>query len=138
MQERTLAILKPDCLKKKLVGTVLERIQKNGFTISGMKMLHLDEKTAKEFYKVHKDKPFYSSLINFMTEGPVIVAVLEKENAIESWRALMGNTDPRKAAEGTIRKEFAENVERNLVHGSDAQETAKTEVSFFFSTAELL
>jgi nucleoside-diphosphate kinase len=136
--ERTLAILKPDCVKRLLCGKIIDKILDSGFTIIGLKMMRLKKEQVEAFYIVHKGKPFYPSLINFMTEGPIIVAVLEKENAVAAWRTLMGNTDPAEAAEGTLRKMYAETVSRNVLHGSDAPETAHSEIAFFFSESELL
>lgn len=135
--ERTLAIMKPDCVQKKLAGKVIDKILEKKFDILGLKMMRLTTSQAQAFYDVHQGKPFYDELVDFMTEGPVIVAALEKENAIKDWRALMGATNPKEADEGTIRKLYAENVGRNIVHGSDAVDTAKREIGFFFSEAEL-
>ncbi len=134
---RTLAILKPDCLKKKLMGTILSRIEQAGFSIIAAKIIHLTTAQAEAFYKVHYGKPFYFGLIEFMTEGPCMVAVLEKENAVADYRTLMGNTDPSQAAPGTIRHEFASTIRQNIVHGSDSLENAEREISFFFSESEL-
>ena len=136
--ERTLAIMKPDCVQKKLQGKVIDKILSNGFDVLGMRMIRLSTSQAQAFYDVHQGKPFYDELVEFMTEGPVVVAALEKGNAIRDWRALMGATNPEQADEGTIRKLYAENVGRNIVHGSDAAETAKREIGFFFSEAELV
>ncbi len=136
--ERTLAIIKPDGVARHLAGEVLALIEKSGFTLVGMKMIRLSRVQAGRFYEIHKEKPFYGELLNFMTEGPVVVAVLEKENAVEAWRALMGLTNPQQAAEGTIRRLYAENVSRNVVHGSDSPENARREIDFFFSASELI
>lgn len=136
--ERTLAIFKPDCINKKLSGIVIDKILNSGFIIVSLKMMRLKREQVEAFYNVHKGKPFYPGLINFMTEGPVIVAVLEKEHAVADWRALMGKTDPFEAAEGTLRRLYAESVSRNVLHGSDAVETANREIAFFFSESELL
>jgi nucleoside-diphosphate kinase len=136
--ERTFAIIKPDAVAAGHAGKIIDTILENGFRIVGMKMKHLSEKEAQAFYAVHKGKGFFSGLIKFMTEGPAVVMVLEAPDAIKKWREVMGATNPEKAAEGTIRKRFAENIERNCVHGSDAPETAAVEVPFFFSTSELL
>lgn len=136
--ERTLAIMKPDCIQKKLAGKVIDKILDKEFNILGLKMIRLSSSQAAAFYDVHQGKPFYDELVEFMTEGPVIVAALEKANAIQDWRALMGATNPEEAGEGTIRKLYAENVGRNIVHGSDAADTAKREIGFFFSEAELV
>lgn len=136
--ERTFTILKPDCVKDGHVGKVIDKILTSGFNILGMKMLKMTRAVAEGFYEIHKDKPFFEELINFMTEGPCIVAALEKHNAVEDYRLLMGATDPSKAADGTIRKEFAENISRNVVHGADSPENATREISYFFSTSELI
>ena len=136
--ERTLAILKPDCVKQRLIGQVLQIIQDDGFTILALKMLKLSRAVAESFYDIHKDKEFFPYLIDFMTEGACVVTVLEKENAIQAYRTLMGSTDPVNANEGTIRKKFAENVSRNVVHGSDSLENGLREISFFFSESELV
>ncbi len=130
--EKTLAIIKPDAIRKKLAGKIIDRIYEKGFNIGGLKMIRLKENQANEFYKVHAERPFYSDLVKYMTSGSVIVAALEKENAIKDWRNLMGATNPAEAAEGTIRKDFGENIEANAVHGSDSPETAAIEVPFFF------
>ncbi|HPG38284.1 MAG TPA: nucleoside-diphosphate kinase [bacterium] len=135
--ERTLAILKPDCLQKKLVGAVLSRIEQAGFSIIAARILHLTPTQAEAFYSVHLGKPFYPGLIEFMTQGPCMVAVLEKDNAISDYRALMGNTDPALAAPGTIRHEYATTIRYNIVHGSDSHENAGREIAFFFSESEL-
>jgi nucleoside-diphosphate kinase len=136
--ERTFGIIKPDAVAAGHVGAILSIIQENGFRMIGMKMRRIAKPEAEAFYAVHKERPFFSGLVKFMTEGPVVVMVLERENAIAKWRDVMGATNPANAAEGTIRKRFAENIERNSVHGSDAPETAAQEIPFFFSTAELL
>ena len=135
--QRTLAIIKPDAVAKNHTGDIIAIIQKEGFRIIGMKMLHLKKAQAAAFYAVHVGKPFYDSLTAFMTDGPIVVMALEKENAIADWRKLMGATNPEKAEEGTIRKRFAESIERNATHGSDAEDTARFELSFFFSGYEL-
>jgi nucleoside-diphosphate kinase len=136
--ERTFAIIKPDAVAAGKAGAILAEIEKSGFRIRGMKMTRLSQVQAEGFYEVHKARPFYQSLVTFMTEGPVVVLVLEREGAIAKWRELMGATNPANAAEGTIRKQFAESIERNAVHGSDAPETASVEIPFFFTTSELL
>lgn len=136
--ERTFGIIKPDAVAKGHTGEILAIIERNGFCIVGMKMRRISKQEAEAFYAVHTARPFFSGLVTFMTEGPVVVLALERENAIAKWREVMGATNPANAAEGTIRKRFAENIERNSVHGSDAVETAAVEVPFFFSTAELL
>jgi len=136
--ERTFAIIKPDAVAAGHAGAILAKIEENGFRIRGMKMTRLSQAQAEGFYAVHKERGFFSGLIQFMTEGPVMVLALERENAIAKWRELMGATNPANAAEGTIRKQFADNIERNAVHGSDAPETAAIEIPFFFATSELL
>ena len=136
--ELTLAILKPDAVSRGVAGEILSLIERNEFRVRGMKMLRLSRTAAEGFYAVHRGKPFFPGLIEFMTEGSVIVLALERENAIEKWREVMGATNPAQAAEGTIRKKFAKNIERNAVHGSDAPETAAVEIPFFFNMAELL
>jgi len=136
--ERTLAILKPDCVRKNLIGKVIKRIESEGFKIVALKMVKLNSNTAGEFYAVHKDRPFFYDLVSFMTSGPCVPIVLQKENAIADFRKLIGNTDPTKAEEGTIRKMYADSKEQNIVHGSDAPDTAKFEISHFFSNRELV
>jgi nucleoside-diphosphate kinase len=136
--ERTLAILKPDCVRKKLQGEVLGRIQKAGFRVLGFKQLRLTRETAGAFYAVHKGRPFYDGLVEFMSSGACVPIALEKDNAVADFRALIGATDPREAAEGTIRKLFADNKGENIVHGSDSAENGRIEVAFFFSERELV
>ena len=136
--QRTLSIIKPDAVAAGRGGEILAMIEKAGFRILGMRMLRLRREQAEEFYAVHKGKPFYEGLVNFMTEGPVVVLALEREDAIAKLREVMGATNPANAAEGTIRRRFATNIERNCVHGSDAPATAEVELRFFFSTSELL
>jgi nucleoside-diphosphate kinase len=136
--ERTFGIIKPDAVTNGHVGDILALIEHNGFRIVGLKMLRLAKAEAEAFYAVHNQRPFFGGLVTFMTEGPVVVMVLEREDAIAKWREVMGATNPANAAEGTIRKRFAENIERNSVHGSDSAETAAQEIPFFFSSAELL
>ncbi len=137
--QRTLAIIKPDAVKKNATGEILNLIFKNGFQIVGMKMLHITKEQAEGFYAVHAGKPFFHSLTNFMSSGPIVVMALEKpDDAINAWRQLMGATNPANAEEGTIRKRFAESIERNAVHGSDADETARFELSYFFAGYELM
>ncbi len=136
--ERTFAIIKPDAVADGHSGDIISIIQKAGFKVVGMKMKRLSTLEAEGFYAVHKERPFYGSLVKFMTEGPVVVMVLEAPDAIKKWRETMGATNPANAAEGTIRKRFATSIERNCVHGSDAPETAAVEIPFFFSSAELL
>ena len=135
---RTLAILKPDCIKKHLAGKVIAHIQDAGFNIAGLKMVRLTEDTAKGFYEVHFGKPFFDGLIKYMISGPCIPIVLERENAVEEFRKIIGATDPSKAMEGTIRKLYADNIQENIVHGSDSDENASKEISHFFSQKELL
>lgn len=136
--EQTFAIIKPDAVKINATGEIIKRIQSNGFKIKAMKMLRLSREMAEEFYDVHRGKPFYDELNSFMISGPIVAMVLEKENAIKDWRELMGATDFRKAAEGTIRRDFGSAMEKNAVHGSDAPETAAKEISFFFSRMEIV
>ncbi len=136
--ERTLAILKPDCVRKGLQGEVLSRIQKSGFKVLGFKQIRLAKVTAGAFYAVHKGRPFYDGLVDFMSSGPCVPVALERENAVAEFRKLIGATDPKDAAEGTIRKVFADSKGENIVHGSDSPENGKIEVSFFFSEAELV
>jgi len=135
--EQTLAICKPDSVKRNLVGQILTQIEAAGLQIKALKRLTLTRRQAEAFYDVHRERPFFASLCDYMTSGPVVVAALEGERAIERWRELMGATDPAKAAEGTIRRKFGQNIEQNAVHGSDARETAAREVAFFFSGIEL-
>ncbi len=137
-QEKTLAIIKPDALEKGIVGEVCQRMENGGLKIVGMKMLALTPKKAEGFYAVHQGKPFFANLIKFMSSGPCVVICLEGEGAIRRWRDIMGATDPEKAAEGTIRKDFGNNIEKNAVHGSDAAETARFEISYFFEPNELV
>jgi len=132
MTEKSLAIIKPDAVKKNIIGKIIQRIEDEGFKISAMKMLHLTKDEAKGFYIVHKAKPFYESLTDFMSSGPVVVMALERENAISHWRQVMGATDPAQAEPGTLRHAYGFSVERNAVHGSDARETAEWELNYFF------
>jgi nucleoside-diphosphate kinase len=136
--ERTFGIIKPDAVAKGYAGAILAAIEETGFKLVGFKKVRLSTAQARAFYEVHKERPFYNDLVKFMTEGPVVVMVLEKENAIADWRKLMGATNPEKADAGTLRKRFAENIERNAVHGSDGPETAAVEIPFFFTGSELL
>ncbi len=135
--QRTLGIIKPDAVKKNVVGKIISIIEENGIKIKAMKMVKLTKKQAEGFYYVHKDKPFFNDLIKFMTSGPVVLMLLEGENVIEKWRKLMGVTDPAKADEGTIRKLFGTDIEKNAVHGSDAPETAEFETKYFFNALEI-
>lgn len=132
----TFTIVKPRAVSKGYTGPILNMIHDAGFRISAMKMLQLTENEARTFYAVHKERPFYGDLVEFMVSGPIVVAILEKENAVEDYRNLIGATDPSKAEEGTIRKLYAESVQANAVHGSDSDENAGIEGAFFFSTAE--
>jgi len=136
--ERTFAMIKPDAVARGNTGDILSIVEKAGFRIVAMKKHHITEAQAQGFYEVHKARPFFGGLVKFMTEAPSIVMVLEKENAIQAWRDLMGATNPANAADGTIRKLFATDIERNCVHGSDAPETAAQEMPFFFSKSELV
>ncbi|MFY9723944.1 MAG: nucleoside-diphosphate kinase [Bryobacteraceae bacterium] len=136
--ERTFSIVKPDAVAAGHAGTILAMIEAAGFKILALRMTRLSEAQARGFYAVHREKPFFAGLVKFMTEGPIIVMALERDNAIAALREVMGATNPAKAAEGTIRKRFATSIERNCIHGSDAPETAATELGFFFSAAELL
>ena len=130
--ERTLSIIKPDAVAKNVVGQILARFEGAGLKVIAARMAHLSEREAGEFYAVHKERPFFKDLVSFMTSGPVMIQVLEGEGAIAKNRELMGATDPKKAAPGTIRADFAESIDANAVHGSDAPETAAVEVAFFF------
>jgi nucleoside-diphosphate kinase len=136
--QRTFAIIKPDAVANGYTGDIISIIERAGFRILALRKHHITQKQAEGFYAVHKERPFFQGLVKFMTEAPAVVMVLEKENAIQAWRDLMGATNPANAAEGTIRKKFATDIERNCVHGSDAPETAAQEIPFFFATAELL
>lgn len=135
--ERTLSIIKPDATRRNLTGAINDRFEKAGLSIIAQKRIRLTEEQAKQFYIVHKDRPFYQDLVNFMISGPVVVQVLEGENAVAKNREVMGATNPKDAALGTIRKDFAESIEANSVHGSDSLENAKTEIAFFFSNIEI-
>ncbi|HOK50559.1 MAG: nucleoside-diphosphate kinase [Bacteroidales bacterium] len=132
----TFTMIKPDATGKNLTGKILSMITEAGFTIRALKMTRLSKEQAEGFYAVHKDKPFFNDLVKFMTSGPVVAAILEKENAVESFRALIGATNPANAAEGTIRKLYASSVQENAVHGSDSDENAQIEASYFFSNLE--
>jgi nucleoside-diphosphate kinase len=136
-QQRTLAIIKPDAVKKNATGDILNNLHEKRFRIIGLKMLEITSEQAEGFYAVHAGKPFFSSLCSFMSSGPIIVLALEKENAIPDWRKLMGATNPANAEEGTIRKKWAASIEANAVHGSDAEDTARFEISYFFAGYEL-
>ena len=136
--ERTLSIIKPDGVKRGLIGEVVRMLEQNNLDIIAMKMLHMTKKQAQGFYAVHRERPFFESLTDFMSSGPAVVMVLEGENVIARYRELMGATNFKEAAEGTIRKAFATDIEQNVVHGSDAPETASFEMSYFFNQLEIL
>jgi nucleoside-diphosphate kinase len=138
MTERTLAIIKPDAVARNVAGRILHRIEDEGFQIRAIRRLHLSKAQAEGFYAVHRERPFFKSLTEFMASGPAIVVVLEAPDAIRKWRTLMGATDPAKADAGTLRKEFAQSIERNATHGSDAPETAAFEISYFFAGLDLV
>jgi nucleoside-diphosphate kinase len=136
--QRTLAIIKPDAVAAGNIGVIINEIEKNGFQFVALKMLHLTTSQAEEFYAVHRERPFFGSLVEFMTEGPVITMILQKENAIAAWRNLMGATDPAQAEEGTIRKKYGASLQNNATHGSDAEETAAFETRYFFNAMEIV
>ena len=136
--QRTFSIIKPDATRRNLTGAINSKIEKSGLRIIAQKRIHMSVAQAKEFYSVHAERPFYNGLVSFMTSGPVIVQVLEGENAISSYREVMGATNPSEAADGTIRKEFAENIEANSVHGSDSDENAAIEIAHFFNDDEIV
>ena len=136
--ERTLSIIKPDAVRKNFIGKIVARFEEQGLKIVAAKMVHLSRHEAEQFYAVHKARPFYNDLVNFMCSGPVVVQVLEGENAILKNREIMGATDPKKALEGTIRRDFASSIDENAVHGSDGIDTAREEISFFFSSCEIV
>ena len=138
MLERTLAIIKPDAVERGLAGRIIQRIEDAGFQIRAMRRLHLSTLQAEGFYAVHRERPFFGSLTEFMASGPAIVMALEAPDAIKKWRTLMGATDPAKADPGTLRKEFAQSIERNATHGSDAPETAAFELGYFFAGIDLI
>jgi nucleoside-diphosphate kinase len=135
--ERTLSIIKPDAVKKNLIGRILARFEAAGLRVAAARLMHLSRAEAEGFYAVHRGRPFFADLVEFMTSGPVLVQVLEGEDAIAKNRELMGATDPKKAAKGTIRADFAESIDANAVHGSDGPETAKTEIAYFFPACEV-
>ena len=137
MKNRTFAIIKPDAVKNGHTGEIYDRILKSNFDIIGAKLLQMTREQAKGFYGVHKERPFFNDLINFMTSGPSMVLALEKDDAVQSWRDTIGSTNPQEAAEKTIRKDFASNVQENAVHGSDSNENAQKEIAFFFLESEL-
>jgi nucleoside-diphosphate kinase len=136
--ERTLSIIKPDGMKRKLVGDIIKRLEKQDLKIIAMKVVHLTKEQAEKFYEVHAEKPFYNSLVQYMTSGPVIPLVLEGDDVINRLRKVMGATDPAKADYNTIRRDFGISIERNIIHGSDAPETARTEVAFFFDDKDFV
>ena len=136
--QRTLTIVKPDAVAKNAVGDIIEQFEKNGFRILAMKMLEISKYQAEQFYAVHASRPFYNSLTDFMSSGPIVALALEKENAIADLRKLMGATNPADAAEGTIRKQFASSIEENAIHGSDGEDTAAFEIGYFFAGYELI
>ena len=138
MIQRTLAILKPDCLEKNIQGKVIQQIIEAGFKIKGMRLLKLTADSAKKFYEVHKERPFYNSLVDYMTSGPVIPMALEKEDAVAAFRKLIGATDPSKAEKGTIRNQYADSIEHNIIHGSDSPENAIKEIAHFFRDEDLV
>ena len=136
--QRTLAIVKPDAVANKNTGEILTRIEREGFRIVAMRLVNLSRRDAEGFYAVHRDKPFFGDLTAFMSSGPAVVLCLEAEDAISKWRTVMGATNPENADEGTLRKQFATNIERNAVHGSDAPETAAVEIAYYFKGVDLL
>jgi nucleoside-diphosphate kinase len=136
--ERTLSIIKPDAVKRGLIGEVVKRLEQNQLNIVAMKMIQMTKKQAQGFYAVHRERPFFESLTNFMTSAPVVVMVLEGDNVIARYRELMGATNFEEAAEGTLRREFASDIEKNVVHGSDAPDTAAFEISYFFNSFEIV
>ncbi len=138
MSNRTLAILKPDCVEKNLIGQVIQKINEAGFKILAMKMTRLTKDSAGGFYEIHKERPFFGELLDYMTSGACVPIALEKENAVADFRKLIGATNPANAEEGTIRKLYAESIEKNIIHGSDSDENAKLEISHFFTRKELL
>jgi nucleoside-diphosphate kinase len=138
MTERTLAIIKPDAVERHVAGTIMQRIEDKGFHIRAMRRVNLSRREAEGFYAVHRERPFFKSLTEFMSSGPAIVLVLEAPEAISRWRTLMGATDPGKAEPGTLRKEFGQSIERNATHGSDAADTAAYEIGYFFAGVELI
>ena len=136
--QRTFAVIKPDAVAAGNTGNILAEIEAAGFSIAAMKKMHLTKSQAEGFYYVHKERPFFGDLVNFMTEGPIVALILEKENAIAEWRKLMGATNPEQAEEGTLRKKYGANIERNATHGSDAEETAAFETRYFFNAMEIV
>ena len=138
MQELTLSIIKPDAVKRDLCGKIIQKIEDGGLRIKGLKMLQLSREEARGFYAVHREKPFFESLTDFMSSGPIVVAILGGEGAIDKYRGIMGSTNPAEADSGTIRKEFGLDIEKNSVHGSDSPENAEIEISYFFSKLEMV
>ena len=138
MTNKTFAIIKPDAIKNQYTGLIYDRILKSGFLVLNAKLLKMTKKQAMGFYFIHKDKPFYNELTTFMSSGPCMVLLLEKENAVENWRKVIGSTNPEEAKDGTIRKDFAHSLGENAVHGSDSDENAQKEIAFFFSDSELI
>ena len=136
--ERTFSIIKPDATRRNITGKIIDRLESAGLRVVGQKRIHMTKAQAEGFYAVHKERPFYNDLVSFMISGPVVVQVLEGEDAIAKNREVMGATNPKEAAPGTIRADFAENIEANSVHGSDGPDTAKTEIAFFFSDGEIV
>jgi nucleoside-diphosphate kinase len=137
MQQRTLTIIKPDAVEQKHVGSIIDMLEKDGFRIVAARLIHMTKKEAEGFYAVHRERPFFGSLTDFMSSGPCVPMVLVRENAIDRLREVMGATNPEEAAEGTIRKLFASNIERNGIHGSDSPESAATEIPYFFPAIEV-
>jgi nucleoside-diphosphate kinase len=138
MTERTFSIIKPDATRRNITGKIIDRIESSGLKVVASKRIHMSRSQAEEFYGVHRERPFFGELVDFMISGPVVVQVLEGENAVAKYRDVMGATNPANAAPGTIRKDFAESIEANSVHGSDAPETAATEIKFFFKDNEIV
>lgn len=137
VKEKTLSIIKPDAVKKSVIGKIIDRFESNGLEIAAMRMMHLSQEQAESFYAIHKERSFFGELVTFMTSGPVVVLVLEGDNAVMKNREIMGATNPKEAAPGTIRRDFADGIEANAVHGSDSLENAANEVAFFFSDKEI-
>lgn len=135
--EQTLSIIKPDAVGQNMIGNIIEYFEREGLSVTAAKMLHMSDSQAKQFYAIHKDRPFFQELVEFMTSGPVLVMVLEGENAVARNRQIMGATDPAKASPGTIRADFATSIDRNAVHGSDSLENARNEIAFFFKANEI-
>jgi nucleoside-diphosphate kinase len=138
MSNRTFTIIKPDSVRKGNFGKIISRVEAEGFRILGLKKVHLSDKQAQSFYGVHRERPFFGDLVRYMTSGPVYVAALERDGAVAHLRKVMGATDPAKADKGTIRKDFGESIEQNAIHGSDSDENARIEISFFFAESELV